>query len=49
MLTAACYEPAALRTFLDASQRPGFGEPRPFGRVLTLELVARALAGARAR
>lgn len=47
MRTASLYERPALEAFLAASRRPDFRDVRPFGRVLTLELVARALEAAR--
>lgn len=46
MVTHELYDRAALGSFLAASRAVGFDQPRRFGRVLTLELVARVL-GAR--
>ena len=43
MRTAALYEPRALAQFLAASRAPGFDQARRWGRVVTLELVAREL------
>jgi len=47
MRAAALYEPRALAEFLAASRTPGFDQARRWGRVLTLELVARELEHAR--
>jgi hypothetical protein len=46
MRTAPIYRDGALSAFLRDSQAPGFPAGRKFGRVLTLELVALALARA---
>ena len=47
MKTASLYNPAALASFLDASQQPGFTDSSKLGRILTLELAAQALARVR--
>ena len=47
MKTASLYDPAALASFLDASQQPGFTDSSKLGRILTLELAAQALARVR--
>jgi hypothetical protein len=44
MRTRELYEPRALAELLAAARAPGFDRPRRWGRVLTLELVARELA-----
>jgi hypothetical protein len=44
MKTASLYAPAALASFLAASQAPGFPDSKKLGRILTLELVAQALS-----
>jgi hypothetical protein len=44
MKTAGLYREEALASFLRSSETPGFASPRLFGRVLTLELAAQALA-----
>jgi hypothetical protein len=46
MKTERLYRPDALASFLEASQSPGFSAGRQLGRILTLELVAQALARA---
>lgn len=44
MRTASLYEPARLRAFLSAARAQTFGRIAQLGRVLTLELLARAVA-----
>ena len=44
MRTRELYAPGALDELLAAARAPGFDRPRRWGRVLTLELVARELA-----
>ncbi|HZL99734.1 MAG TPA: hypothetical protein VFD43_05725, partial [Planctomycetota bacterium] len=46
MLTRGLYAPEALRDFAAAVSAPGFDQPRRLGRVLTLELLARATSPA---
>jgi hypothetical protein len=43
MRTRELYERTTIAAFLAAARTPGFDQPRRLGRVLTLELVARAL------
>jgi hypothetical protein len=47
MKTAPLYNSAALGSFLNASQQPGFTDSSKLGRILTIELAAQALARAR--
>lgn len=48
MRTRELYRPQALASWLEASRAPGFGGTARFGRILTLEMVARTVAaGAR--
>jgi hypothetical protein len=43
MLTSFLYQPEALRAFLESAKSPCFGRVSEFGRVVTLELLARAI------
>jgi hypothetical protein len=43
MLTAELYDPQSLARFVTASLEPGFADASRFGRLLTLELVARSV------
>jgi hypothetical protein len=45
MLTRDLYAPARLREFLVASRREGFAKTHQAGRILTLEMTARAVRG----
>jgi asparagine synthase (glutamine-hydrolysing) len=47
MLTAGLYDEGRLRAFLARSQQGAFGGVQQLGRVATLELLARTVAGAR--
>ncbi len=45
MISRDLYNPAVLRRFLVDSQRPDFPQAARFGRIVTLELLARAVLG----
>jgi asparagine synthase (glutamine-hydrolysing) len=47
METRNLYQPSRLQDLLAASRRPGFGRTRQMGRILTLEMAARAVREAR--